>query len=100
MKDKTYIFEPFFKRQCSKLIKMTPLTQIQIDETINLYKQDKFNPKLHYHKIICKKDKCRKSIAVIDTNQQYKILLSEQQNKVYFLFIGHHRKYDRVNKDC
>jgi len=100
LKDKTYIFEPSFERQCVKLIKATSLTQIQIDETIELYQQDKHNSKLHYHKIICKKDKCRKSIAVIDTKQQYKILLSEQQNSVYFLFIGHHRKYDRINKDC
>ena len=100
LKDKTYIFEPSFERQCTKLIKVTSLTKIQIDETIELYKQNKLNSKLHYHKIICKKDKCRKSIAVIDTNQQYKILLSEQQNSIYFLFIGHHRKYDRINKEC
>ena len=100
MKDKSYILEPSFKKQCSKLVKSGTITQIQVDETIELYKSDAANAKLHYHKIICKKDKCRKSIAVLHSNQQYKILLSEQSEKVYFLFIGHHRKYDRINKDC
>ena len=100
LKDKTYIFEPSFQRQSAKLIKATALTQTQIDKTITLYKSEKNNPKLHYHKIVCKKDKCRKSIALLDTNQQYKILLSEQQDKIYFIFIGHHKKYDRLNKEC
>ena len=100
LSDSNYILEPSFAHQCSKLIKSSALTQKQIDETIELYKSDKSNNRLHYHKIICKKDKCRKSIAVLNSNQQYKILLSEQVNNAYFLFIGHHRKYDRINKDC
>ena len=100
MKDKSYIFEPSFKKQCKKLIKTGVLTQIQIDATIELYKSDITSAKLHYHKIICKKDKCRKSIAVLHSKQQYKILLSEQNQTIYFIFIGHHKKYDRINKDC
>jgi hypothetical protein len=100
LNDKKYIFEPSFTHQCSKLIKSSALTQKQIDETIELYKSDRCNNRLHYHKIICKKDKCRKSIAVLNSNQQYKILISEQVNDTHFLFIGHHRKYDRINKDC
>lgn len=100
MSDKHYILEPSFLHQCSKLIKLSVLSQKQIDQSIELYKINKHDNKLHYHKIICKKDKCRKSIAVLQSNQQYKILISEQGNKIYFLFIGHHRKYDRINKDC
>jgi len=100
LKDKNFTLEPSFLRQSAKLVSSGALTQVQIDETIELYKSDKANNKLHYHKIICKKDKCRKSIAVINSNQQYKILLSEQPDDIYFLFIGHHRKYDRINKDC
>ncbi len=100
LNDSNFIEETSFLHQSAKLIKSSALTQKQIDETIELYKSDKSNNKLHYHKIICKKDKCRKSIAVIDSNQQYKILLSEQKNTIYFLFIGHHKKYDRINKNC
>jgi len=100
LKDKNFTLEPSFLRQSAKLISSGTLTQVQIDKTIELYKSDKVNNKLHYHKIICKKDKCRKSIAVINSNQQYKILFSEQPDDIYFLFIGHHKKYDRINKDC
>ncbi len=100
LKDKECIEESSFTHQCTKLIKSSALTQKQIDATIALYKSDKTNQKLRYHKIICKKDKCRRSIAVINSNEQYKVLLSEQQDVVYFLFIGHHRKYDRINKSC
>jgi len=95
-----YIVESSFSHQSAKLVKVSALTQSQIDETIELYKSDKTNSKLHNHKIICKKDKCRRSIAVVNSNQQYKILLSEQVNVTYFIFIGHHRKYDRINKSC
>ena len=75
LSDSNYKLEPSFTHQCSKLIKSSALTQKQIDETIELYKSDKSNNKLHYHKIICKKDKCRKSIAILNSNQQYKILI-------------------------
>ncbi len=100
MRDKNYILEPAFIRQSTKLVKSGVLTQNQIDDTIKLYQSDISNSKLHCHKIICKKDKCRKSIAVLNSNQQYKILFSQQQDTVYFIFIGHHKKYDRINKDC
>ena len=100
LKDKSFILEQSFLHQCSKLINTSSLAQEQIDETIALYKSDKTSPKLHYHKIICKKDKCRKSISILGSHQQYKILLSEQNSKIYILFIGHHRKYDRINKNC
>ena len=100
LRDREFIEESSFLHQSSKLIKASALTQKQIDETLALYKIEKTNPKLHYHKIICKKDKCRKSIAILNSNQEYKVLLSEQQGNVYFIFIGHHRKYDRINKSC
>ena len=100
LKDKHYIQEQSFLHQCSKLVKSSTLSQQQIDDTLSLYKSDKTDQKLHYHKIVCKKDKCRRSIAVIGSNQQYKILLSEQGDTIHFLFIGHHRKYDRINKSC
>ena len=93
-------FEKSFYKQKAKLIKSGALTDKQINDTIETYKLDTQNHKLHYHSICCKRDKHRKSITVLGTNQKYKILLSEYTNLVNFIFIGSHTKYDRLNKDC
>lgn len=100
LNDKLIAFESVFERQKSKLIESGALNSEQIDETISLYLQNKTDPRLKYHKIVCKKDKCRRSITVLYTNQSYKILLSEQPNMVVFVFIGHHSRYDRINNNC
>ncbi len=93
-------YEKSFLKQKSKLISKHALTQKQIDDTIDFYKKDKLNPALHYHSICCKKDLYRKSISVLGMNQQYKILFAEYETITNFIFIGHHDRYDRVNKDC
>lgn len=100
MSDKLIAYESIFERQKEKLITSGALSAQQIDETISLYIENKHDPRLHYHKIICKKDKCRRSIAVLYTKQGYKILFSEQSKMVVFVFIGHHSRYDRINKNC
>ncbi|MCX6052336.1 MAG: hypothetical protein NTZ60_07450 [Campylobacterales bacterium] len=100
MSDKLIAFETVFQKQKSKLIESGALTLEQIDETIDLFLKNKSDIRLHYHKIICKKDKCRRSITVLYTDQSYKILLSEQSGMVIFVFIGHHNRYDRINKNC
>ena len=73
-------YEKSYLKQLSKLIKKNSITQEQIDKTIELYLKDKNNAKLFYHSICCKRDKHRKSISVIGTNQQYKILLAQYDN--------------------
>lgn len=93
-------FEKSYLKQAAKLVNKRAVTQAQIDQTIELYKTNKNNSKLYYHSICCKKDKHRKSISVIGTNQQYKILFAEYEILVNFIFIGHHDRYDRINKDC
>ena len=93
-------YEKSFLKQKSKLINKFGLTQKQIDKTIDLYRNNKTNPRLHYHSICCKRDLHRKSISVLGKNQQYKILFAEYENLTNFIFIGHHDKYDRLNKDC
>jgi len=93
-------YEKSFLKQKKKLIKKNLLSEKQIDETIELYATDKTDIKLYYHSICCKRDKHRKSIAVIETAQGYKILLSEYKEVVNFIFIGTHARYDRLNKDC
>lgn len=100
MSDKLIAFETVFEKQKSKLVESGALTLEQIEETINLFLKNKSDVRLRYHKIICKKDKCRRSITVLFTDQTYKILLSEQPNMVVFVFIGHHSRYDRINKNC
>jgi hypothetical protein len=100
LSDKLIAFETIFEKQKSKLVESGALTFEQIEETINLFLKNKSDVRLRYHKIICKKDKCRRSITVLYTDQSYKILLSEQPNMVVFVFIGHHSRYDRINKNC
>ncbi|KFN39687.1 MAG: hypothetical protein JU82_06270 [Sulfuricurvum sp. MLSB] len=100
MNAKLIAFESVFERQKNKLIESGALNAEQIDETISLYLQNKTDPRLKYHKIVCKKDKCRRSIAVMHTNQSYKILFSEQPEMTVFVFIGHHSRYDRINQNC
>ena len=95
-----YSYEKSFIKQKGKLVKKALLSEEQIAETIELYKKDKTSTKLYYHSICCKRDKHRKSIAVLETGQGYKILLSEHKTVVNFIFIGTHAKYDRLNKDC
>ncbi len=75
-------YEKSFLKQQSKLISKHALTQRQIDETIELYKHNKLDPKLHYHSICCKKDLYRKSISVIGTNQQYKMLFYSKDQRI------------------
>ena len=100
MSDKLIAFETIFEKQKGKLVESGALTFEQIEETINLFLKNKSDIRLRYHKILCKKDKCRRSITVLYTDQSYKILLSEQPNMVVFVFIGHHSRYDRINKNC
>jgi len=62
-----YRYEKSFLKQKEKLVKKSILSEKQIDETIELYKKDKNSIKLYYHSICCKRDKHRKSIAVLRT---------------------------------
>ncbi|MEA3521966.1 MAG: hypothetical protein U9R50_03250 [Campylobacterota bacterium] len=100
MSDKQVEFQSSFVKQRQKLTSSKQLTDIQIDDTLHLYIKNKNTRNLHKHKITCKHDKCRISIAVLNTGQKYKILLSDQADRVVFIFIGSHKRYDRINKDC
>lgn len=93
-------YEKSFLKQKSKLIAKNALTKKQIEDTIELYINSKTDTRLHYHSICCKRDLHRKSISVLGKNQQYKILFAEYEDLTNFIFIGHHDRYDRVNKDC
>ncbi len=93
-------YEKSFLKQLAKLIDKNVLTQEQVDKTVLLYQKEKTDIRLHYHSICCKRDKHRKSISILGSNQEYKILCAEYKELTNMIFIGHHKKYDRLNKDC
>ncbi len=99
MNEKQFEYTPQYEKQKEALITSGAFTSNQITNTINLYRKNKSARNLHGHKITCKKDKKRYSIAVLGTGQDYKILLSEDKI-VTFVFVGHHKVYDRINKRC
>ncbi|WP_457560564.1 type II toxin-antitoxin system RelE/ParE family toxin [Caminibacter sp.] len=92
------IFSKSFERDYKKLIKNNKNLKEKIDFTIELFKKDYKNQKLNFKHIICKKDKYRYSIRVINT--QYRILMTCIDNICEFRFLLDHDEYDRKNKDC
>ena len=93
-------YEPLFIRNRNKLIKRGAITQKQLDNTIELFKSNEFHPSLYNHKIKYKKDKYRRSIALLENNQKYKILFADFGELKKFVIIEHHDRYDRYNKNC
>ena len=89
---------PRYNRTLKKILKSHKLTQNVIDETEIIFLENHLNPILHYKNIICKKDKNRYSIRVVNT--QYRILMSVLDDIAYFLAILNHKDYDKNNKDC
>ena len=81
-----------------KLISKNHLLENRINQTEELFQKDIANPKLRLHKIICKKDKNRYSITVINT--QYRILATICEDRAVFLMLVNHKVYDRINKNC
>ena len=90
--------EPRYLRDVKNLTKRKILSLRQIEETEKLFSQDPFHKSLRYHKIICKKDKFRYSVTIINTS--FRILLSNYKDIAYFRSIHNHDQYDRMNKDC
>lgn len=93
-------YEPLFIRNRDKLIKRGAITQKQLDNTIELFKSNEFHSSLYNHKIKCKKDKYRRSIALLESNQKYKILFADFGELKKFVIIEHHDRYDRYNRNC
>jgi len=94
------VYEKSFIKQKDKLLKKNILTEKQINQTIDTFKENEYNSNLYNHKINCKYNKNRRSLAVLGSNQEYKILFSDYGDLKAFEHVMHHKKYDRVNKDC
>ena len=87
-----------YLRTKKKLLKKHSLSENDIEITLDLFKNDKENSSLHYKKMICKKDKDRYSIRVLNT--QYRILMTVLNNEAFLLCVCSHGDYDRINKNC
>jgi hypothetical protein len=90
---------PLYERQKDKLIDQKKLSEEQIDETEEIFRNTPTSYKLRPHKITCKKDKRRRSITVVPKTA-YRMLYTDNGNSTYFQQVIHHKKYDRINKDC
>ena len=87
-----------YKRSKKKLLKKHSLSENDIETTLTLFKKDRENISLHYKKMICKKDKDRYSIRVLNT--QYRILFTFISKEAFLVCVCNHDDYDRINKNC
>jgi len=92
--EKSKDYERTFKRITKRYI----LSKDTIESAIEMFKNDKSNPKLHLKKIQCKHDKNRHSIRI--PNTQYRILISIDKNVSVLQCICDHNDYDMRNKRC
>ncbi len=86
------------KKQFLSYKKKLKNINVNIEETLSLFKENPHDTRLHYKKIICKKDKYRYSIRVLGT--KYRILMSSYEDKADLHCICNHDDYDRLNKNC
>jgi hypothetical protein len=87
-----------YERQKAKLIKKGQISKQAIEEAERLFQANPTDHRLRPHKIICKRDKRRRSITI--PNTQYRILYTENKEEAIFQQILNHDRYDRINKDC
>jgi len=87
-----------YLRTQKKLLKKHAISADDIDTTLAVFKKDKDDLSLHYKKMVCKKDKDRYSIRVLNT--QYRILMSVVNDEVFLVCVCSHDDYDRINKNC
>jgi len=87
-----------YLRTKKKLLKKHALSENNIETTLLLFEKDKEDASLHYKKMICKKDKDRYSIRVLNT--QYRILMTVYHNEAFLVCVCSHDDYDRINKNC
>lgn len=87
-----------YLRTKKKLLKKHSVSENDIETTLGVFTQDRDNVLLHYKKMICKKDKNRYSVRVLNT--QYRILMTVTDNEAWLVCICSHDDYDRINKDC
>lgn len=81
-----------------KLIKKRRVSQEAVEIAENLLEYNYLDSSLDFKKIICKKDKFRRSIKIANT--QYRILLSHREDTFILVCICDHDEYQIRNKNC
>ncbi len=87
-----------YLRTQKKLIKKHALSQKEIAGALTLFEKDPHHASLHFKKMVCKKDKNRYSIRIVNT--QYRILMNVIDDDVYLVCLCDHDEYDRRNRAC
>ena len=87
-----------YKQSLKRFLKKDRQLANTIDATIELFALDKYDERLKLKKIVCKKDKNRYSIRVINTS--YRILLTFHNTNAILVCVCGHDKYDNYNKNC
>lgn len=91
-------FESSYERSLKHFQKRNKNMLSIIDETIELLKENKEDPRLKYKKINCKKSKNRYSIRVL--GGPYRILFTVLPDEYILVCVCDHDKYDHYNKNC
>jgi len=91
-KTKTYLSSK------KKLVKNNNELKDQIDQVEKLLEINHLDTALDFKKIICKKDKSRKSVKI--PNTQYRILLSHDEDTFVLVCVCNHNRYQIRNKNC
>jgi len=92
------LFSKSFQRDYKKFSKKDINFKQKVDETIEIFRENHQDRRLFFKHIICKRDKFRYSIRVINT--QYRILMTCINDICEFRFLLDHDEYDRKNKNC
>lgn len=87
-----------YKQSLKRFLKKDTQLASTIEDTIKLLEFDKNDTRLKLKKIVCKKDKNRYSIRVINTS--YRILLTVHNDNATLVCICSHDRYDNYNKNC
>ena len=87
-----------FERTYKKLIKRRAISSKEFNKVIKQFEENYQNPTLHFKKIVCKIDKNRHSIRVL--NSSYRIIMTILDQTAYLICICDHDDYDRRNRNC
>ncbi len=90
-------FDAKYERSKKKVAKR--ISVHKIEETEILFQSDPHHPKLALKKIVCRRDKHKRSIRVLG-DDGFRILISMRGDIAYFQDIMDHKKYDRLTKNC
>jgi len=89
--------KPYFNSK-KKLVKNNHELREQIEQVEELLKVNHLDTSLDFKKIVCSKDKLRRSVKI--PNTQYRILLSHNEDAFILICVCTHDRYQIRNKNC